>query len=220
MLSSIDKDVAIYLYKCLLRRQQALQFLKPINKDSTQFNEVISMLVKGMSSEDICEADKHMMISRAEHLDIYVDASAKCHDNPKTPNKASISFIVYEDGKVIYEKAQYLGSTVTLTVNDKPVKLDITVNVGEYLALIGALEFIIDNEFKGNVTIYSDSLLIVSQVNFTSSARAPKLIVLRDYVHRLRGKLYDVQIIHLDRENNASADALAKSAIKSIEEDN
>ena len=213
MVSSLDKNVIIYLYKCLLRRRQALQFLKPIDSNTMPFDEAIGALVAVMHPDDICEADKQMRVSRAKHIDIYVDASARCHDNPEVPNKVSVSFIICEDDRVIYEKAEYLGSYITLNIQDKPIILDITVNVAEYMALIKALEFVVDNDFKGTVTVYSDSLLIVNQMNFTSSTRAPKLVVLRDYARRLKDRLRDVQIVHLDREQNSEADALARTAI-------
>jgi len=219
METSLNRDVLVYLYKCLLRRRQALTFLKPIGSNTEPFNEAIDMLMGMMYPEDICEADKQMRVSRAKHLDIYVDASVKDHDAPDKPNKVAISFIIYEDGKVIYEKAEYLGSYITLDVQGKEVTFDITVNVAEYLALIKALEFIIENEFKGSVTIYSDSLLVVNQINFTSSTRAPKLIVLRDYARRLKERLREVDIVHLDRELNASADALARASTDVDEEE-
>ena len=208
----LDKDVSVYLYKCLLRRKHALQSLKPIDIDPTPFDDALNIFIGSMHPDDICEADKQMRVSRAKNIEIHIDASARDHDNPEVPNKVSISFIISEEGNVIYEKAQYLGSYITLEIEGVSVTLDITVNVAEYLALIRALEFIIENDFKGIVTIFSDSQLIVRQINFTSSARAPKLIVLRDYAKRLKDKLRYVQIVHLNREENTSADALAKSA--------
>lgn len=218
METSLGKYVTIYLYKCLLRRRQALQVLRPIDGKIVQFDEAIDLLAGTMDSEEVCDADKQMVITRAKNIEIYVDASAKYHDKPEIPNKVSISFIVQEDDKVIYEKAQYLGSYITIVVQEKPITFDITVNVAEYLALIKALEFLIESEFKGAVTIFSDSQLIVRQVNFTSSARSPKLIILRDYTRRLKDKLPGLQLIHLNREDNSQADKLAKDILSEDED--
>jgi ribonuclease HI len=214
-----NKDVIVYLYKCLLRRKQSLQSLKPISGDTLidEYDETISMLISVMQPDDICEADKQMRVSRSRHIDIYIDASAKYHDNPDVPNKVSVSFIIREDDKDIYSKAICIGSYITLTVEDTPTVFDITVNMAEYLALIKALEFAIDNEIKGSITIYSDSLLVVNQMNFNSSTRAPKLIVLRDYAQTLKNKLRNVTIIHLNREENTDADALARAIMEEDE---
>lgn len=219
MVTSLDKDVAVYLYKCLLRRQQALQCLRPIGGvDVAPFDTAVETLSFSIPPEMVCEIEKQMRVTHAKNIEVYVDASAKDHDSPALPNRVSVSLIVQEDGKTLYERADYIGSYIALTVHDKPITFDITVNVAEYIALIRALEFIVDNDVKGNVTIYSDSQLVVNQVNFVSSARAPKLIVLRDYARRLMERIRGIQVVHLSREDNSSADALARAVVSEAED--
>jgi ribonuclease HI len=50
-----------------------------------------------------------------------------------------------------------------------------TNNELEYLALLYALEYIANNYKKRNITIYSDSMLIVNQINGKWRVTTPKL---------------------------------------------
>lgn len=205
-----DREVALYLYKCLLRRRQALSILKPIGSNEA-FDIALEQISEMLSQEDIDEANKVLAVANAGKIDIYIDASTLYHNDLSLPHQASISFIIYKESSKLYQKAEVLGDNVTILIGGKPVTIEMTVNVAEYMALIRALEFLYDNNINGNITIYSDSLLVVSQVNFTSSTKSPRLVALRDYVTRLKNNLGNVQVVHLNREQNTEADALAKS---------
>ena len=53
-----------------------------------------------------------------------------------------------------------------------------TNNELEYLALLYALEYIANNYKRRNITIYSDSMLIVNQINGKWRVTTPKLVPL------------------------------------------
>jgi ribonuclease HI len=100
-----------------------------------------------------------------------------------------------------------------------PLPPESTNNEAEYHAVIAALRYLGDevvrDEGRWRVDIYSDSQLIVRQLNGDYRVREPRLKALYDWVNLLAGQLaeqYEVHFIHLPRELNAEADHLARIA--------
>ncbi|KAK0579223.1 hypothetical protein LWI29_022984 [Acer saccharum] len=81
-----------------------------------------------------------------------------------------------------------------------------TNNVAEYEALVTGLKIIL-NMGAEYVTVYSDSQLIVNQVNQDYQARDPEMI---RYLRQVRSLMS--RFIRISREHNSQADALAKLA--------
>ena len=84
----------------------------------------------------------------------------------------------------IYIDGGTVGSRICLVdklKNKTLVKIrgvDPTNNELEYLALVYALQYITNNYKRRNITIYSDSLLVVSQINGKWRVTTPKLLPL------------------------------------------
>jgi ribonuclease HI len=104
-----------------------------------------------------------------------------------------------------------------------PLPAESTNNEAEYHAVIAALRYLGDElaqvdgvvSGRGRVDIYSDSQLIVRQLNGDYRVREPRLKALYDWVNLLAGQLaeqYEIHFIHLPRELNAEADHLARIA--------
>ena len=127
-------------------------------------------------------------------LKIYIDGASRGNPGP-----AGIGVVV-EDlaGKVIRRCREYVGEG--------------TNNVAEYKALIKALE--IAGELKGKyLTIYSDSDLIVNQVNEIYRVKNENLRKLCKEAIRLKNNFKRVNVLYIPRGQNKAADKLSQIAI-------
>jgi len=124
------------------------------------------------------------------------------------PGEAGVGIIIYDENNFILESyKEYLGEA--------------TNNQAEYKALIKSLDLIKkiwENEEKSFnlVEFYSDSELIVNQVNFDYQIKEPELALLNNKFHvkaKKMGLKYTIQ--HVDRSLNKAADRLANKAIDS-----
>ncbi len=88
-----------------------------------------------------------------------------------------------------------------------------TNNVAEYTALVKALEIAQANGAE-RVKIYLDSELLVRQLNGIYRVKNKQLIPLYSRVVQILNGLKGYNIIHIPREENRDADALAKNAVK------
>jgi ribonuclease HI len=86
-----------------------------------------------------------------------------------------------------------------------------TNNIAEYQALIRALRLCGDLGVK-HLQIHSDSELLVKQMNGEYKVRDPKLQELHGEAEELRGEFLTCRIVHIRREQNWDADALAWGA--------
>lgn len=112
------------------------------------------------------------------------------------PGDAGIGCLIISDNKKI-EISEYIGKT--------------TNNVAEYTALIKGLEEAL-KEGISDIEIYSDSELLVRQINGIYKVRNKNLFPLYKRVLELLNKFKSYKIIHIYRENNVLADYLAKQA--------
>ena len=122
------------------------------------------------------------------------------------PGSAGIGVIVYDENDAVIERyREYLGET--------------TNNQAEYKALLKSLDVIkkIQDGKKINfdsVEFYSDSELMVRQVNFEYQVKEPELALLNNKFHVKAKKLgISCTIQHIDRSLNKEADKLANMAI-------
>lgn len=118
--------------------------------------------------------------------EIYIDGGARGNPGP-----AGIGISVFKNKKSIKEFYYYIGKT--------------TNNIAEYSALIVALYYIEKNNID-NVNIYSDSELLVKQINGIYKVSNKKLI---DYYQEAIKYKDLFNIYHIKREKNKRADLLA-----------
>ena len=116
------------------------------------------------------------------------------------PGAAAIGAIIRdEQGKVIATISQSIGRA--------------TSNQAEYRAVITALETAIRLGAK-QVTLRSDSELVVRQLNRQYRVKAAALKPLYQQVKQLLGQLRGFTITHIPRQQNSEADNLANIALK------
>jgi ribonuclease HI len=123
---------------------------------------------------------------------IFTDGGARGNPGP-----AACAFFVFENGKVLYKSAKYLGIG--------------TNNFAEYSAVILSVEWLIKNFNDSNiiVTFYLDSELVVKQMRgefrIKSKNIIPLNLKLKNLIEEFNGKVF-FEII--GREKNKDADAL------------
>jgi ribonuclease HI len=134
-------------------------------------------------------------------IKVFTDGASR-----NNPGPAGIGITVYDENDFIIETyKEYLGET--------------TNNQAEYNAIIKSLDVIkrlIENsaaEFE-EIEFYSDSELIVNQLNFDYRVKEPDLALLNNKFHVLVKKLNKpFRIFYIERAKNKNSDRLANLAI-------
>ena len=113
-------------------------------------------------------------------------------------------------------------ASIGVSINKDKVEIDTikkiginTNNVAEYLGLIAALEYCVENKVN-NVRIFLDSLLVVQQVNMEYKVKSKKLQTHYEKSLKLIEQIEDIEIHHIRREFNSRADQLANEALDEI----
>ncbi len=114
------------------------------------------------------------------------------------PGLSGIGVVISKDGQKIVEQREFIGNT--------------TNNVAEYLALKKALK-IASTLNDNDITILSDSELIVNQRNRSYKVRSKQLKIIFREVNNLEKYFKSVSYRHVPREDNRAADLLANRAI-------
>ena len=102
------------------------------------------------------------------------------------------------DGNLLEEIGGYLGVT--------------TNNFAEYSGLVAALKASLKYQ-AAHIEIYSDSQLVVRQLNGLYSVKSESLLPLHKEAKRLMSLLGNVAVFYIPREKNKEADALANKAV-------
>jgi ribonuclease HI len=133
------------------------------------------------------------MDMNTEKIIIYTDGGARGNPGP-----SAIGAVVGDE-----RYAEYIGEA--------------TNNVAEYKAVILALtkakEQLGARAGDSSLEVYSDSELLVNQMNGSYRVKEETLKVLFGVVSRLRTEFRDVSFTHIPREKNAVADALVNEVL-------
>ena len=125
---------------------------------------------------------------------LYVDGASRGNPGP-----SAIGVVIEaEYGYVIDMWGDYIGIA--------------TNNVAEYTALIRGLKKILDLKIR-EVKIFSDSELLVKQLNGDYRVKDKKLKKLFEEVKELEKKFNRILYQHIPRERNTRADSLANMAL-------
>ena len=116
------------------------------------------------------------------------------------PGKAASAFTAYEDGKEIYFEKKYLG------IN--------TNNFAEYYAVLIALQYIVGSTKYKKIDFFSDSELMVRQLNGIYKIKNQTLYEMADKIKKLIiEKNLIVKFNHVLRSENKRADELVNKAL-------
>lgn len=134
------------------------------------------------------------MEGRLKRLLIYTDGVARGN-----PGEAGIGIVIKDEkGNALEEISEYIGVT--------------TNNVAEYKALITSLAAAEKYEPE-RIEIFSDSELMVRQLNGVYRVRDKKLSILFREALRLKSRFPELVVTHITRDKNKDADALANRAV-------
>jgi ribonuclease HI len=126
---------------------------------------------------------------------LFTDGASKGNPGP-----AGAGWILVSDGESAPMKnSKYLGEA--------------TNNEAEYQALILGLQSALSHGVK-EIRVHMDSELLVRQINGLYRVKNPRLAVFFHQVQELLSKFSKYAIIHIPREQNREADAMANEAIK------
>lgn len=112
---------------------------------------------------------------------IYTDGASRGN-----PGIAAAAFILVKDGKKIFEQCKYLGKQ--------------TNNQAEYQAIILALTKALEFSEK-DLILYSDSELVIKQLNGDYRVRQPHLKLLKRKIMNLKEEFTSVTFSHISRDN-------------------
>ena len=131
--------------------------------------------------------------ARSHRLEIQIDGSSKGNPGP-----SGIGVVMTTDSGTALEISEYVGVA--------------TNNVAEYLALVTALE---EALIRGasRLVIRTDSELLAKQIKREYKIRKDNLRFLFRRAKRLMSAFEEVDVVHVSREQNVRADALAAEAI-------
>ncbi len=127
-------------------------------------------------------------------LRIHVDGASRGN-----PGEAGFGIhVASADGRTVAELYGYLGRA--------------TNNVAEYQALLHALRWALGRG-SGSVEIFSDSELLVRQIEGRYRVKNPSLQPLFREASELKARFQRIAVRHIRREENREADALANRAV-------
>lgn len=121
---------------------------------------------------------------------IYIDGGSRGN-----PGEGAIGFaVINSENEEVFRFGKRIGPC--------------TNNYAEYNALIEALEYVVKNRISGNknIDIYSDSELVVKQVNNIYKVKSGNLLPLFKKVRCVIDNDTRIRIMHINREKNRTAD--------------
>ncbi|MDB5305800.1 MAG: rnhA [Gemmataceae bacterium] len=124
---------------------------------------------------------------------MHIDGAARGNPGP-----AAYAVVITRPGLPVVEEADTLGSA--------------TNNVAEYTALVRGLERAAELGLK-KLAVFSDSELLVKQMNGEYRVKHPDLIPLYETAKQLARAFDALTITHVRRAQNARADALGNQAL-------
>jgi len=177
------------ILKCLA---ETLSFAKTLERFPTLTNDKLeSLLLEASAQFKETTPTEH---PNTEKLTFYIDGASRGN-----PGRAAIGIVIMNgNGHVIDELKRYIGET--------------TNNMAEYQALIEALTEGKRIGGKG-IKVFSDSELMVRQINGIYKVKDAKLLDMYREAKRLISGFGEFKIEHIARDKNSTADALANEAL-------
>ena len=156
-----------------------------LNETSLSVLEIVEGKVSGirLSSRDT-----------ANSVSIYVDGASRGNPGP-----SGVGYrIVDTDGKVLEQGGEFIGFA--------------TSRVAEYYAMKNGIEHAIRLGLK-SVHFFSDSLMVVNQLNGIFSIKNSDIITIYNGIQKLLQNFDSVSFTHIPRSDNVIADSEANGAI-------
>jgi ribonuclease HI len=133
------------------------------------------------------------------YINVYFDGASRGN-----PGQAGVGVVITDDNEdIISEACSYIGKK--------------TNNQAEYLAVILALDLIVDNpkiNQNDKISLIGDSQLVIKQLLGEYKVKNQKLKALHSQIlEKIDSIGAKVEFIHINREKNTLADQMANKAI-------
>ena len=176
-------------------RYVSYKYIKDLATASVRLNEaslsVFEIIEGKISANHISSRDT------ANSAMIYVEGASRGNPGP-----SGIGYqIIDTDGKVLEQGGEFIGFA--------------TSRVAEYYAMKNGIEHAIRLGLK-SARFFSDSLMVVNQLNGIFSIKNPDIISIYNNIQKLLENFDSVSFTHLSRADNVVADSEANSAIDAI----
>ena len=176
-------------------RYVSYKYIKDLATASVRLNEaslsVFEIIEGKISANHLSSRDT------ANSAMIYVDGASRGNPGP-----SGIGYqIIDTDGKVLEQGGEFIGFA--------------TSRVAEYYAMKNGIEHAIRLGLK-SARFFSDSLMVVNQLNGIFSIKNPDIISIYNNIQKLLENFDSVSFTHLSRADNVVADSEANSAIDAI----
>ena len=112
---------------------------------------------------------------------------------------AGVGGVCYKNEKKIFSFSEFIGNR--------------TNNEAEYFALIQGLNHAFEKDIK-SITIYSDSQLIVNQINGKYEVKNERMILCYQKAIKILSNFNNWTLTHIPREKNREADFLSKQGLQ------
>ncbi|MHA1214852.1 MAG: ribonuclease HI family protein [Candidatus Hodarchaeales archaeon] len=138
-----------------------------------------------------------MILTKKEEplIEIYTDGASRGN-----PGLSASAFIFVRDNEIQYKSCKVIGTK--------------TNNEAEYQAIILALQEAIKQSIR-NIEVYSDSRLVIKQLNGEFRANKRHLQLLKNKIQSLSEKFASVKFVHVPRSNGwiSKADELCNDCL-------
>ena len=139
------------------------------------------------------------MAKKLEEVLIYTDGGSRCNPGP-----GAAGFVISDNsGNKLAAKGLFIGT--------------VTNNVAEYTAVVEALKCAVNTGVR-IVTVYSDSELVVKQINGQYRVKSPQLKPFFSQAQELLCGFSSWKFVHVLRDENAEADKLVNMALDTRED--
>ena len=176
-------------------RYVSYKFIKDFASANVRLNEASTSVLEIIEGK--ITSDRVSARDTASAVAIYVDGASRGNPGPAGTGYR----IIGVDGKLIEQGGEFIGFA--------------TSRVAEYFAMKDGIEKAIELGFK-SAHFFSDSLMVVNQLNGIFSVKNPDIIPIYNDIQKLLSNFDSVSFTHIPRSENTVADSEANRAIDDL----
>lgn len=170
-----------------------------MDKNNKKINDILKKYKSNISDKDLSTIENLLSKNKEKTKPYFLFTDGACEfDDNYRPINAGIGGLVKFNDKTILSFYENIGMK--------------TNNEAEYLALIKGISICIENNIT-KIFIFSDSELIVKQINGIYKVKNNRMIVLYKQVYKLLNLLESWELKHVLRDQNTEADELSKKGL-------
>ena len=169
----------------------------------TNKNKKISSILEkyksSFSKDDLSSLENLLSddLQSKKSYNLFTDGACE-FDGDYKPVNAGIGGLLKMDNNIIFTFSENIGKK--------------TNNEAEYLALMKGIEICVESNIL-NISIFSDSELVVKQINGDYKVKNDRMSKLYKRTHELLSELKSWKVVHVLRDKNVEADELSKEGL-------